>query len=79
MIGQGIESAGYKVETRPFRGHMTLGRFKTSQKNVLNFLSDAQAPDLGKIEISEVVLFQSEPHPEGSRYIPLHRIALKVS
>lgn len=79
MIGRGIEAAGYKIEARAFRGHMTIGRFKTSQKTVLNFLSDAKAPDVGEIEIHEVVLFQSESHPEGSRYIPLKRIPLQVA
>lgn len=76
-IGAGIQKAGIEIEARPFRGHMTIGRFKTIQKSAVNFLAKADAPSVGEIEIHEVVLFQSEPHPEGSHYIPLRRIPLR--
>ena len=77
LIGNGIKKIGYEIESRPFRAHMTIGRIKTAQMNSLNFLADVEPPMVGEIDIDEVVLFQSEPHPEGSRYIPLQRIALR--
>lgn len=76
LIGKGIKNTGYEIESRPFRAHMTIGRIKTGQINALNFLADAEVPPVGEIKIEEVVLFQSEPHPEGSHYVPLHRISL---
>ncbi len=76
MIGKGIQKAGYEIEKRAFRAHMTIGRIKTAQMNALSFLSDVAPPSVGEINIEEVVLFQSEPHPDGSHYIPLHRVAL---
>jgi 2'-5' RNA ligase len=76
-IGAGIQKAGLEIEARQFRGHMTIGRFKTVQKSAVNFLAKADAPDVGDIEINEVVLFQSVPHSDGSHYIPLRRIPLR--
>lgn len=79
LIGKAIQEAGHEIETRPFRAHMTIGRIKTAQINTLNFLADAPPPLVGQINVSEVVLFQSEAHPDGSKYIPLHRIPLTAS
>lgn len=76
LIGQGIQQTGYEIESRPFRAHLSIGRIKTVQMSALTFLTDAELPDIGQINVHEVVLFQSEPHPDGSRYIPLTRITL---
>lgn len=76
LVGIGIKKTGYAIEMRPFRAHMTIGRIKTAQMSALGFLADAAPPSVGEIDIEEVVLFQSEPHPDGSHYIPLHRVAL---
>ncbi len=75
LIGKGIQSVGYEIDARPFRAHMSIGRIKTSDMTALNFISAVAPPGLGAINIQEVVLFRSEPHPDGSRYIPLTRIA----
>lgn len=71
MVGKGIVQAGYAIEERPFRAHLSIGRIKTSQATALNFLQDIAPLNLPEIQVGEVVLFQSEPHPEGSHYIPL--------
>jgi len=76
LVGHGIKKTGYEIEMRPFRAHMTIGRIKTTQMNALSFLADVVPPSVGEIDIEEVVLFQSESHPNGSHYIPLHRVAL---
>lgn len=76
LIGSAIQKSGYEIEARPFRAHMTIGRIKTAQMNTLNFLADIAPPSTNQIDVNEVVLFKSEPHPDGSHYIPLQRIAL---
>lgn len=76
LIGSGIQKSGYEIEARPFRAHMTIGRIKTAQMNTLNFLADIDPPSTNQIDVNEVVLFKSEPHPDGSHYIPLQRIRL---
>jgi 2'-5' RNA ligase len=76
LIGKGIQKAGYEIESRAFRAHLSIGRIKTTHMTALNFLATAPPPVISPIAIQEVVLFQSEPHPDGSRYIPLTRIEL---
>ncbi|HTM63155.1 MAG TPA: RNA 2',3'-cyclic phosphodiesterase [Gammaproteobacteria bacterium] len=76
LIGSAIQKTGYEIDMRPFRAHMTIGRIKTVQTNALNFLAEADIPAASKIDVNEVVLFQSEPHPDGSHYVPLQRIEL---
>jgi len=79
LIGEGIKSTGYEIEARPFRAHLTLGRIKQPQEVELGFLAESPLPDVGKIEVQEVVLFRSEPHSDGSKYSVLERITLQKS
>lgn len=74
-IGNGMMLSNYKVEKRPFHGHLTLGRIKHPGVN-LTFLSGVELPRIEKIDINEVVLFRSDPQPEGSRYTPIERITV---
>lgn len=76
-IGYGIQSANYEVDSRPFRGHLTLGRIKQPHGVSLNFLSeftDLFATE--KITVNEVILFRSEPQQHGSKYTALERLPL---
>lgn len=77
LIGQGIKASHYDVEDRPFRAHLTLGRIKHPQGVKLDFLRDLPQSEMETIDVDEVVLFQSEPHPEGSHYTPLERLAFR--
>lgn len=74
-IGQGIVKSGYAIEDRPYRAHMTLARIKQPKGLNLGFLAEVEAPVLSPLTVHEVVLFRSEPQPEGSRYTPLDRIS----
>lgn len=75
-IGKGIVTSHYQIEDRPFRGHLTIGRIKHAQGVSLNFLSELPTLDMESIPVKEIVLFRSEPQPDGSRYTPLARIPL---
>lgn len=75
-IGQGILKTNYEVETRPFKAHLTLGRFKHAEAAKLDFLAAFSCPELGAIPLEEVILFRSEPHPEGSSYSVIERLAV---
>jgi len=74
LVGKGIQKTGYEIENRPYRAHLSIARIKTVQSTTLNFLQHAAPLALPEICIADVVLFQSEPHPDGSHYIPLARI-----
>jgi RNA 2',3'-cyclic 3'-phosphodiesterase len=76
LIGRGIKASHYEIDTRPFRAHLTLGRIKQPQDIHLSFLSEAGLPDVENIDINEVVLFRSEPLPEGSKYTVMERMGL---
>lgn len=77
LIGQGIQSANYPIEERSYKAHMTLGRIKHIQNPHLEFLDECEMPQLDKIPLNEVVLFRSDPQPDGTVYTPLKRIKLK--
>lgn len=75
LIGHGIRACNYETETRPFRAHLTLGRIKHTQGVHLEFLSEVEKPNL-RAPVEEVVLFRSEPQPEGSMYTVIERVQL---
>lgn len=73
-LGQGITRLGYPPETRPFHPHITLGRTHVSPQP---FTPPKIEPSLHEaIFVNEIVLFQSEPRAERSRYTPLRHIPL---
>lgn len=75
LIGHGIRACQYETETRPFRAHLTIGRIKHSQGVHLEFLNEVERPMLSA-PVEEIVLFRSEPQPEGSKYTVIERISL---
>ncbi len=76
LIGHGIQATNYTVEDRPFRAHLTLGRIKHVHNPHLKFLTEVGRPDVDEVMVDEVVLFRSDPQPDGSRYLVLERIDL---
>ena len=44
MIGNGIKTSNYEIESRPFRGHLTLGRIKQPHGINLRFSRNSQQP-----------------------------------
>lgn len=76
VIGEGIKAVHYEIDRRPFRAHLTLGRIKNPKSVNLDFLSEVDLPDVGGVDVNEVVLFRSEPQADGSRYTALERLAI---
>jgi 2'-5' RNA ligase len=76
-IGEGIRSAGYEIENRPFHAHLTLGRMKQRQERVnVDVILNEGVPVFDPIFVQEVILFRSEPQAAGSKYTPLDRFKL---
>jgi 2'-5' RNA ligase len=63
--------AGFEPETRPFRAHVTLGRWRERARR-------PRLPeiDLGAALLDRLVLFRSELKPSGAVYTPLETFAL---
>lgn len=66
-----LASAGRVPETRPFNGHLTLGRMKRwparSRAEVVRVLSDVR-PDTPRWTVERVVLCESRRTPRGAEY-----------
>ncbi|MFH1102713.1 MAG: RNA 2',3'-cyclic phosphodiesterase [Pseudomonadota bacterium] len=73
-----LASIGYQKESRPFQGHLTLGRFK-EQINPMELSKALEA--LGSFEsppfvLDTITLFQSELKPSGVVYTTLSSVRL---
>jgi len=94
-VGEGVEllrslaekvegaagKAGFARESRPFSGHLTLGRVRmrddVAGSGDLSELINRENPGvLGRFRVPEVTLMHSRLHPGGSIYTPINRIPL---
>jgi 2'-5' RNA ligase len=64
--------AGFAPERRPFRPHLTVGRFRER----LRERPKLPPLELGDTTLERLVLFRSELHPERARHTPLASFAL---
>ena len=65
-------AAGFEPEERPFRAHLTLGRWRDRARR-----PDLPAADLGAVRLETLVLFRSDLRPDGAVYTPMERSALE--
>jgi RNA 2',3'-cyclic 3'-phosphodiesterase len=64
-------AAGFDPELRPFRPHLTLGRWRERAPR-----PELPPVDLGPTRLTTLTLFRSELRREGALYTPLARLAL---
>ena len=64
-------AAGFEREERPFRAHLTLGRWRDRSPR-----PDLPPADLGATPLDSLVLFGSDLRPDGAVYTPLAGFAL---
>jgi 2'-5' RNA ligase len=64
-------AAGFAPETRPFRAHLTLGRWRERARRPA-----LPQVDLGLTPIDRMVLFRSDLKPSGAVHTPLSNFAL---
>ena len=63
--------AGFEKEDRPFRAHLTLGRWRDRAPR-----PELPAADLGTTRLETLVLYKSDLLPGGAVYTPLERFGL---
>jgi 2'-5' RNA ligase len=63
--------AGFEKEERPFRAHLTLGRWRERAAR-----PELPPADLGMTQLDTLVLFRSDLQPGGAVYTPLARFPL---
>jgi 2'-5' RNA ligase len=73
-LNQALAAGGWRSESRPFKGHVTVARIKSADIEA----AVRQLPDdgLGTVTTTEMTLYQSKPMPGGPIYTPLARIPL---
>lgn len=59
-------ASGFAPEPRPFRSHLTLGRFREGARR-----PSLPAVDLGHAFLDTLVLYRSQPQRQGAVYTPL--------
>jgi 2'-5' RNA ligase len=64
-------AAGFAPEGRPFKAHLTLGRWRDRATR-----PDLPAADLGRTRLDTLVLFKSDLKPDGAVYTPLAELPL---
>ncbi len=64
-------AAGFEREERPFRAHLTLGRWRERAPR-----PELPPADLGPTRLEALVLFKSDLRPDGAVYTPLAGFAL---
>jgi 2'-5' RNA ligase len=77
-VGRGVAAAGLPAEERPYRPHLTLGRFGRGNRPATSL--DVTAPDTPVSDawvVSEVTLFRSDLQPAGAQYTPLGHARLE--
>jgi 2'-5' RNA ligase len=75
-LEKGFEMLGITRENRPFKPHLTLGRVKRQDSDLIQGLAQYKAESIGLFEVREVTLFQSELRPTGAVYTSLARAEL---
>jgi 2'-5' RNA ligase len=70
-LEQAAQQAGFEPESRPWRPHLTLGRFAERGRRPA-----IPVEDLGAAALREVVLFRSDLAPGGAVHTPLERFPL---
>jgi 2'-5' RNA ligase len=73
-VERGVTAAGLAPEARRFRPHLTLGRIPA--RTGFAGVTASDTPEAEAFDVTEVLLFRSDLHPDGARYTPLQRVPL---
>jgi 2'-5' RNA ligase len=77
-VERAMAPLGFPPESRPFSGHVTLGRVRTPRglRRVLDAAAALEGQPFGAWTVREIVLYRSHLRPSGSVYEPLATLAL---
>jgi 2'-5' RNA ligase len=81
-IGSALEPLGFAPEQRPFTPHLTIGRWRETDRSpsaLVRLLKDWEGYDFGTSRVESVKLIQSVLKPGGPRYNELITLPLLVS
>jgi 2'-5' RNA ligase len=78
LISAGLKSAGFIFEERQFNPHLTIARIKSVSDNekLKKVLGNYAGTDFQKVQVKEVILFESILRQEGPIYKQLEKYLL---
>ena len=78
FVSSGLNLLGFKMEKRPYRGHLTLGRVKNriQQGRLVDALRTHQGFVSHAFSVKHLVMFKSELNPDGPHYTKLCEVPL---
>jgi len=79
LVSATLLKGGFTSDTKPFSPHITLGRIKSVKDKGRLFAVTGRYADtiFQKIEVGEVIIFESILRPEGPLYKPVSQVKLK--
>jgi 2'-5' RNA ligase len=81
-VERACEPLGFPLESRPFRGHLTIGRVRAPRGigRIVAAMDRFESAVFGRWTVGEIVLYRSHLHGSaGSTYEPLGQFALAGS
>jgi 2'-5' RNA ligase len=74
-----MSDLGFPPESRPFRGHLTIGRVRSPRGGpaLIDAVAGASAAEFGSWTAEEVVLYESRLRPTGAIYVPVSHHPLR--
>jgi 2'-5' RNA ligase len=73
-----LKDTGFRIEDRPFKPHITLGRIKQLKRPeiIKSFIDNYGETDIQTVNVREVILYESILRPAGPIYKPVGRFTL---
>jgi 2'-5' RNA ligase len=73
----GLRSAGFVLEERPFRAHLTVARVKPGgERAASRALAAAPQGEIARMPVDRLLLMESQLSPRGAKHHPLHEVRL---
>jgi 2'-5' RNA ligase len=78
-VEEALADGGFAREARPFSAHLTLARVREPRRDerLAAALEAGTAREFGRFRVEHLVLMRSDLSPQGARYTPLGRWALR--
>jgi len=67
---------GIAAESRAFTPHLTIGRFRERGPDLTALLAREAQRQVGRLPVTQLVLYESRLQPGGARHIPLFTVPL---
>ena len=79
VVMNGLKEFDIKLEDRPFKPHLTIGRIKhlNDSEKLKDLIAQFQYSEIQLVPVNEVILFESILLQSGPVYKPLAKVSLK--